>query len=397
LLINGTLLAASVLLFVPGLIFFIECFASLFRSRSSSKRSPLVRPRVDVLVPAHNEATGIGATIESLLKDLAPEDRLVVVADNCTDNTAEIARAMGARVIERHDPEHRGKGYALDFGIKFLAQQPPDVVILMDADCVVVPGTFERIAHLAIAHNRPVQSTYLFQQPAVPTARNAISTLAIRVKNLVRPLGLHNLGLPCPLTGTGMAFPWPVIKAAPLASGNIVEDMNLGLDLAISGYPPMFCSEGRVTSTLPQQDQASKSQRTRWEHGHLATIQTQVPKLFRAAFRKMRFDLFAMGLDLVVPPMSLLVMLWMVGMVIAAVAAFLGATFLPAMILGIEGLLIITAVVSAWAKYSRAELPASMLLTIPFYILSKIPLYFAFLFKPQKAWVRTERDVISDP
>lgn len=63
-----------------------------------------------------------------------------MVADNCTDDTARLASAAGAEVIERHDALLRGKGYALDFGVRHLAQQPPDVVIVVDADCQVAEG-----------------------------------------------------------------------------------------------------------------------------------------------------------------------------------------------------------------------------------------------------------------
>ncbi|MCY7391009.1 MAG: glycosyltransferase, partial [Leptolyngbyaceae cyanobacterium CAN_BIN12] len=206
------------------------------------------------------------------------------------------------------------------------------------------------------------------------------------------PLGLAQFDLPCPLTGTGMAFPWEALRKVSLASGNIVEDMNLGLDLALAGHPATFCYEARVTSALPQQARAAKSQRTRWEHGHLQTILTQVPRLLKMAFQKRRFDLFAIALDLLVPPLSLLVMLWALAMIIALTATRFGISQIPAIVLGSAGIMILVAIVSAWAKYCRADIPAKVLLTIPLYVLWKIPLYFSFLWKPQTKWIRTERD-----
>lgn len=188
-------------------------------------------------------------------------------------------------------------------------------------------------------------------------------------------------------------MPWDIIQKAPLASGNIVEDMNLGMDLAIAGSSPLFCPEARVTSVLPQKEQAAKSQRTRWEHGHLQTITTQVPRLLKAAMQQGRLDLFVLALDLLVPPLSLLVMLWLLALVIAGGALWLGFSALPLIILGITGSLIAIAILAAWAKYCRHDLPAQTLLSIPLYIAWKIPLYFAFLFKRQKTWVRTERDI----
>ena len=388
---------------VPIAVLFIECSAALLPSRSESCMAGVTRPRVAVLVPAHNEAFGISATLETILPQLTAQDRLVVIADNCTDETATVAKhccevqgkhTLDAIVVERLDPERRGKGYALDYGLRCIEGDPPDVVVVVDADCIVHQGTIERIAELAVSNARPVQATYLMEQPANPGPKDSVSALAFMVKNLVRPSGLARLRLPCLLTGTGMAFPWSAISLAPLASGNIVEDMQLGIDLARAGQPPVFCQEAEVTGRLPQQQQAAKSQRTRWEHGHLQTLLIQVPQLLRAAVQKRRFDLLALALDLCIPPLSLLVMIWVAVMGGALFAGVLGASWLPAIFLAIEGVLILISIVGAWAKFGRADLPVLTLLAVPLYILWKIPLYLAFLVLRQTKWIRTERDAV---
>ena len=397
LLINLVLFVVALGLLVPIAVLFIECSTALLPRRVQASDREQPRPRVAVLVPAHNEALGIGATLEKLLPQLTASDRLLVIADNCTDETAAIARNVGATVIERQDLDRRGKGYALDYGLQSLEADPPEVVVLVDADCIIYPGAIDQIARLSAAKSRPVQAVYLMEQPANPTPKDAISALAFLVKNLVRPRGLAQLGLPCLLTGTGMAFPWFVIRKAPLASGNIVEDMQLGLDLAIAGYSPLFCPDAKVIGCLPQQQQAATSQRTRWEHGHLQTLLTQVPRLLTTSIRQRRFDLFAIALELFVPPLSLLVVLWGTATAGSFLAATFGASWMPASVLAIEGLLIIISIVSAWAKFGRADISGLTLLAIPFYILWKIPLYFAFLIRPQSKWVRTERDAIDAP
>ena len=382
-------------LLVPISVLFVECFAALFPSHRSQWHATTLRPKIDVLVPAHNEATGISATLKSLLPQLTPQDRLVVIADNCDDETAAVARAIGATVIERQELERRGKGYALDYGLQFIAQNPPEVVVVVDADCVVHPGTIDRISRLAAAAERPVQATYILTQSANTGLKDAVSSLAFMVKNLVRPRGLGQLGLPCLLTGTGMAFPWSVISEASLASGNIVEDMQLGLDLAMAGHAPVFCLDAKVTGLLPQQKQAVKSQRTRWEHGHLQTLLTQVPRLLIASWSQQRFDLLAIALDLCVPPLSLLVIIWAVAMGGTLVAGVtIGFPVWATVLLAIEGQLILSSILGAWAKFGRTTLPVLTLLAVPFYLLWKIPLYFAFLFQPQTKWIRTERDVV---
>jgi hypothetical protein len=117
-----------------------------------------------------------------------------------------------------------------------------------------------------------------------------------------------------------------------------------------------------------------------------------VPRLLKAAVQQSRFDLFVLALDMLVPPLSFLIMCWLAVLMIALTGAWLGASPLPTAILAIEGVLMTIAIVCAWAKFAKTVLPAKTLLAVPFYILWKIPLYFAFLFKPQRAWVRTERD-----
>ena len=393
LFLDIVLFAAGLGLLVPIAVLFIECCAAFLPHRLSAESQKIPKPRVGVLVPAHNEAQEIGATLLTLLPQLGEGDRLIVIADNCTDETAEIARSLGAIAIERQDVEHRGKGYALDYGLQFLATAPPEIVAIIDADCNTQSGSLDRITRIAFASGRPVQAIYLMATPPNPSPKDSVSALAFLVKNLVRPSGLAQLGMPCLLTGTGMAFPWSVIAKAPLASGNIVEDMQVALDLAIAGHPPLFCGDAKVTGRLPQQEQAAKSQRTRWEHGHLQTLLSQTPRLLKAAMEQKRFDLVAIALDLCVPPLSLLVMLWVAIMAGSLFAVVLGASWMPAAFLAMEGLLIFTAIVGAWAKFGRLDIPLLTLLAVPFYILWKIPLYLAFLIKPQSKWVRTERDI----
>lgn len=403
LFVGIVLLVMALGLLVPVLVLFVECFAALLPSRSmlsEQGRSVAVAeesaPKIAILIPAHNEALGIGATLETLLPQLTNKDRLVVIADNCNDETASIARNLGVTVIERQNTELLGKGYALDYGLRFIQAEPPDVVVFVDADCIVAPSAIRTIARQAAASARPIQATYLMEQPTNPGPKDAVSALAFMVKNLVRPSGLDRLGLPCLLTGTGMAFPWSVIQTVTLASGNIVEDMQLALDLAIAGSAPQFCPDARVIGRLPAQTEAAKTQRTRWEHGHLQTLLTQVPRLFKASIEQRRFDLLALALDMCVPPLSLLVMIWVAVTGLAIFAATLGISGIPAVILSLEGVLILIAIVGAWAKFGRADLPILTLLSVPFYIAWKIPLYFSFLWRRQTKWVRTERDAV-DP
>src|SRR5205085_5481634 len=106
---------------------------------------------------------------------------------------------------------------------------------------------------------------YVLLEPPQASYKQRLSAFAFKFKNVVRPLGLDRLGAPCLLTGTGMAFPWAVLRGASLATGNIVEDMRLGIDLAAAGHPPRLCAEAHVRSALPAGGRAAVAQRRRWE------------------------------------------------------------------------------------------------------------------------------------
>ncbi|MBD2603764.1 glycosyltransferase family 2 protein [Scytonema hofmannii FACHB-248] len=396
LFLNAALTLSALFLFVICLFFLIECIASLFQTANVADKNNWQDTKVTVLVPAHNEEVVIGSTLEKLTPALKKQDRLVVVADNCHDATAEIARTMGATVIERHDIQRKGKGYALDYGLQFIESDPPDVVVIIDADCTVYEDAIAQLSQRAIALMRPIQATYLMVRPKnSQSSKDFVSQFSIIVKNLVRPRGTAYLGLPCSLLGTGMAFPWSIIRTCDLANDQLVEDLKLGLDLTIAGHAPVFCQEAKVTGYLPQQLEAAKSQRTRWEHGHFQNMQTYVPILLKEAVKQKRFDLLLSVLDLCVPPLALLVVIWLLLMIVSLVFVIFTTSWIPAAIVATAGFCFLMAILIAWGKFARQELPIDKLLTIPFYVFWKIPVYLQFLVKPQSGWVRTQRDKIS--
>ncbi|MGB6306554.1 MAG: glycosyltransferase family 2 protein [Steroidobacteraceae bacterium] len=385
------LCAAAALLLVPATVLFIEVLASAIAPAGASQIKG-ERPRVAVLMPAHNEASIIAASLRSVLPQLAGSDRLIVIADNCSDETSTIAKSEGAEVIVRTDPTRRGKGFALDFGVRHLEQDPPQVVIVIDADCEVTAGSIDKLARLGASSGRPVQSMYLMHTAAGAGVKMRIAEFAFLVKNNVRPAGLHRLRLPCQLMGTGMAFPWPCIRTAQLATGHIVEDLKLGIELARAGDPPLFCPEALVSSRFASDPEGSQSQRTRWEHGHMSVILSDAPRLLLDSLLKIDLRLAAMALDLSVPPLALLTLL-NAAMWIASAILF-GATriLLPLAITSVSLGLLGASVVLAWARYGRHIVSLVDLGFAMRYALLKIPLYAKFVVARQLDWVRSKRD-----
>jgi cellulose synthase/poly-beta-1,6-N-acetylglucosamine synthase-like glycosyltransferase len=393
LIVTAGLLLLGFMLLPAVAMLSLECAAALLPERSLPEiPDGQRRPSVAILIPAHNEASGIQETIKTLKPQLHSNDQLLVIADNCSDNTASLSRSLGVTVIERQNLQQRGKGYALDFGRNYLKAAPPEVVMIVDADCAVHEGTIAEAAKLAHHSQSPVQVTNLLAPPAAPSLKDQISSFAFTVRTFVRPNGIARLGLPLTLHGTGMAFPWPIFNQISLANDNLVEDLQLSIDLLMAGHLPQLCRAGRVTGVLPSRSGVAAQQRKRWEHGHLNTLFSQTPKLFKAAWQHKQFKFLAIALDLCVPPLALLVLLWASITALALSWGLLEHHWWPARLLGAEGLLLFVSILLVWFKFSRSQLPLTTLLAVPFYIFWKVPIYLSFLLNPQKSWVRTSRD-----
>lgn len=391
-LIEILLSIALVAIAVPMLVLLLQaCFAASLRS------APLPdgkRPRIAVLVPAHDEAAGIAATVTLIRSQLHEEagDRVVVVADNCSDNTASLAAAAGAHVLERHDNVRRGKGYALDHGVRHLMQDPPDALVFIDADCIVLPGSIERLARTALSAQRPVQALDLMRAPRGASLKIRIAEFAWVVKNRVRPSGFHRLGLPCQLMGTGMAFPWELISQAKLANGHIAEDMKLGIEMAKAGKAALFCPEACVVSYFPVGDDAARAQRTRWEHGHLGMIVGEGLPLLRDGIVRRDRMVIALALDMCVPPVALLTLIVGAAFVAMAAVALFTAAHLPFVIATAILAGLACAVWLSWWRFGRGIVSFGDLLSAVGYAFWKVPLYMKFLFSRQVEWVRAKRD-----
>ena len=346
--------------------------------------------RAVILMPAHNEEKGIARTIAALAPVLTGQQRLLVVADNCSDDTAKIARAAGAQVIERFDAVARGKGHALAFGRDHLLSDPPDVVIILDADCEIDPASSAILIAEVERQSAPIQANYRMRPERAARPMVQISNFAFLVKNSVRQRGMAPLGAAALLHGAGLALPSAIFATAPLASGNIVEDLALGVDMTLGGPPPRFCDMASVWSSAAGQ-RDTLGQRTRWEHGFVATARSHGLPLLGRAIVHGDPGLAWLGLHLLVPPLALLFILGTGALAIACTLAWFGATGLSAAVLGVLMTASACAVLAAWARFGRETLAAGTLLRLPLYILWKIPIYLRLIRRPETEWIRTSR------
>ena len=375
-------------------VFLFETIAAIALPERVFAPAPGGRTRDDVgvLIPAHNEEDLLPKTIPEILRQLRDSDRLLVVADNCSDRTAAIARELGAEAVVRTDPINRGKGFALDWGIRHFAKDPPQVVVVLDADCLVSDFAIDRLSEACRATNRPVQALYQMISGPSSTQNTRVREFAWRVKNWVRPLGLSNLGLPCQLMGTGMAFPWEVIANAHLATGALVEDLKLGLELAAVGHPTVFFAPAIVTSQFPATGQGSRSQQLRWEGGHLGLIAAEIPLFLVKAVRNLDLQLFVLALDAAVPPLSLLstFVLFFLVLGLGSWQMGMGPSALIISLLALVGLIL--AIMECWLKVGRDLLPLRSVFFFGATALTKIPFYCRLLIqRNSQGWIRTDR------
>lgn len=383
----------TAILAVPVFFLMLQVLAATFFSKpNSTDTSHAVKNNsisdFVILMPAHNEELVITKAIQSILPQLSNSKQLLVIADNCSDNTASIAKELGANLIERFDTIRRGKGYALDFGLQFLKDNPPQVVLIIDADCIISSGTIEKLVRACVNYQRPIQALYLMESQLNPSLKAKVASFAWLVKNKVRPLGAKVINMPCQLMGTGMAFMWNDIVSSNLASGHIVEDMKLGVDMARLNKAPLFLEDALVTSVFPPSQEATNTQRARWEHGHLSVILTESPSLLIEAIKTKNIQILGMTLDLIVPPLAMLTMMNVILFVICY-----HLSIQPALFVVFLSLIALTiSIVLAWYKFGRDIISFNQLCYAPLYAITKLPLYIKFFLNRQVEWVRSKRD-----
>ena len=369
----------------PLVILTIETLAGLARLKHLPAST--TTPRTMVLIPAHDEAGGIAAVVTAIKAQCSD---ILVVADNCSDATAANARAAGARVVERSDASQRGKGYALAFGRDVIADDAPDIVIIIDADCMASDDALPLLAKIAAQTGRVVQGRYeLDTLPDAPPITR-ISNFAFTMKNVVRQRGLMRIAGTCVLTGTGMAFSWALFRDAPLATGDSVEDLAIGLSLVRSGHAPIYADEARVSS-MPALGKAAVTQRTRWEHGFVATASKVAPGMILSGIARRDWRSIWLGLHLLVPPLALTFALALVTLIIVTSLGWL-SSFMPALTLSGVVALAGLAVLGGWQAVGRHILPFATLLRVPLYIAWKLPIYLKLARGADRRWTRTERD-----
>ncbi|MGI5865680.1 MAG: glycosyltransferase family 2 protein [Myxococcales bacterium] len=388
--------AALLLLALP--VLFVCGYLGLLALLSARVRPPpAVAPgaRFDIVVPAHDEEAGIARTVRSLLAIDYPAElrRVVVVADNCSDRTAELARQAGAQVIERRDPERRGKGHALALAFAHsLREGFADAVVVVDADTLVAPNLLRAFAAHLAAGAQAMQAEYGVLNPEA-SWRTRLLTIALALFHDVRSRARERLRVSCGLRGNGMCFSARLLREVPYAAFSVVEDLEHGLALGRAGHRVHYVGETRVLGEMAARAETSRSQRRRWEGGRRDFARREGPALLREGLARRDPVLIDLALDVLVPPLSRVAALCSAGLAAAALGTLAaGRTLYALWPWSLAALLLVAYVLRGWQVSGSGARGLLDLARAPLYALWKLTLLRRRPGESDTRWIRTTRE-----
>ena len=312
---------------LAGYLLLLTVVAAVPRHNNLGRSKHTKERRFIFVVPAHNEEKLISRTLESIYNVDYSKNlfRVVVVADNCTDSTADLARSSGAIVHERFDTRKQGKGAALNWITARLSETNDfsDAYIFIDADSTISPNFVNEMNQYLDLGHLAIQSSSLVHDIS-DSARGKLIAIAYFLFNHIRPLGRSKLGFSVGLRGNGMCFDRSLISRISWNEESLVEDLDLGNQLLSEGVKVAFSPNALVSSDLPTMQAGVDSQRMRWERGRLLSNLNELPKLLKKALVCGHVSLFETTFDLMLPPLALFGMVVLMFFLLNSVLAFLG-------------------------------------------------------------------------
>jgi len=340
--------------------------------------------RIAIIVPAHNEGPLVSLTVASLRTAAGPDGKILVVAHNCSDDTAAHAEKAGAEVLVYNDPTAVGKGFALRYGFHHALAHSADAVMVVDADSIVTPNTVSAVQQAFRAGARVVQCRY---EMVSTTQRSStrLAALAFRAFNVIRPRGRARLGFSAGILGNGFAIDRTVLEAVPYDAFSVVEDLEYHLHLVIAGERVHYLDEAVIHADFPESKAGESVQRSRWEGGRLLTARMWALPLMGKILRG-RLRLIEPLCDLTGLPMAFGVF----ALVLAACLPLAWLRWYAACSLIIVAVHVLTA---AWAGPDFFG-TLGLLALSPVYVLRKLWMIPGVLrgSSAKAAWVRTERN-----
>jgi 1,2-diacylglycerol 3-beta-glucosyltransferase len=391
--VTAALLASGSVVAAFSLYLLVLAVSAFFYS--PSRGTGEARARLVVLIPAHDEALTIAGSVGSLCAQSYPRAlyEIVVIADNCSDETAEIAKAAGAdAVLERCTGGAAGKGRALRWASDAIlaAEEPPDAVVIVDADATVERDALARLAEAFEGGAHAAQSDYVLD----PDTRgsSALRAAAFLLINRVRLAGRAALGLSASLAGSGMLISSQLLSSVPWEAFTSAEDIEYSLDLQAAGHKIAYVGDARVRAPTAPNSGAAAEQQLRWEGGRYYLMRTRGPRLVWQALAKLRPDLVWAAFDLLTPPLGALAGIALIGLALSVACVAAGICAAWTLVPWLVATIAIPCYVLVGLRAAGAPRSAySALIRAPGLVLAKASTAGNVLrFRPD-SWVRTER------
>jgi len=275
----------------------------LFPTRSSAAGARLTK--FAIVIPAHNEELLLPRLLASVSDQDYPAERFeaIVIADNCTDGTADAARQLGAIVLERMDDARRGKGYAIKWALDCMDLDKYDAVLVVDADCFISPNTLRSLDG-AMQTERVIQCYSGVGNPDESWFTRLLD-VSRTINNDVFSSAKQRLGLSTQLIGTGMCFASPVLRKFGWDAFTVGEDCEYYATLVREGETVGFCWDAKVFHQESSSLKQATTQRMRWSSGRFAVAWRYGFSLLRQGMLERNLVKFDAGLTLTLPNPSL--------------------------------------------------------------------------------------------
>jgi cellulose synthase/poly-beta-1,6-N-acetylglucosamine synthase-like glycosyltransferase len=393
-LAHGLLLASGVVvagLVATQLLFALASVPSLLALQPGSDSLPVTR--FVVIVPAHNEELLIDGLVRSVLASDYPPDlrRLVVVADNCTDRTADRARRAGAECYERLDQARRGKPYALDWIVRRLPLERYDAVVIVDADTVVDRGFLGAMDRHIRRGERAIQGYFGVLNPE-ETWLTRLGVVPAALKFRLQFPGKERLGLSCPLAGNGMCFAADLMREKGWNAFSLTENWEYYILLTLDDVVTTVAPEARIYSQVARSLAQGETQRVRWAKGRMETLAKYWRRLLILAVLQPSPSKFDALVELARPSHAILLLSSVVLFGVSTALYVVEGLAWPARLFGfaVGGQVVLLAGAMLVARLPWRSWLALAL--VPYYLGWKVIVSLkAVLTRRQKQWQRTDR------